>query len=81
MGLKDLAKNSPAGQRVDAMRSYMDVASVGLSFALAIMIGVGAGWWLDRQFGLTPWGVRVGLVFGMVAGVRNVYTVIRKYLK
>ena len=81
MGLKDLAKNSPAAQRVDVMRSYMDVASVGLSFALAIVFGVGGGWWLDKQFGWSPWGVRIGLVLGIIAAVRNVVAVLRKYLK
>lgn len=81
MGLKDLSKNSPANLRFEVMRSATEVGSVGLSFVFALMIGVGIGWWLDQKFGWKPYGFLGGLVFGLAAGVRNVYLVTRRYLK
>ena len=79
MGLKDLAKASPKHALASSSMA-MEVGSVGLSFAFAIAIGAGGGWWLDRQFGWQPWGVGIGLVLGLIAGVRNVVGVVKKYL-
>lgn len=79
--LKDLAKNSPTASRLQVVQSFGEVASVGLAFGLSIVIGSAAGWWLDRKFGWAPWGFLVGFVFGLAAGVRTVWVVVRKYLK
>jgi len=53
--LKNLAKNSPAAARGSAFQSYGEVASLGLSFVFALLIGVGIGWWLDTRFGWKPY--------------------------
>jgi ATP synthase protein I len=79
--LKNLAKNSPAAGRIEVIQSFGEVASVGLSFVLALMIGTIAGWWLDKKFGWKPYGFFGGFILGLVAGIRNVYLVPRKYLK
>ena len=81
MGLKDLRKNSPAGNRLEVMRSVGEVASVGLSFVFALLIGTMGGWWLDQHFGWKPYGFFAGFILGLAAGIRNVYLVTRKYLK
>ena len=81
MGLKDLARNSPRGGRYEVMRSFGEVATVGLSFVFAIMIGAVGGYYLDQKFGWTPYGFFIGFGFGLAAGVRNVFLVTRKYLK
>ncbi len=81
MGLKDLRKTSPAGDRMEVVRSLGEVASVGLAFVLALVIGTAAGWWLDQRFGWKPYGFFGGFILGLAAGVRNVYQVTRRYLK
>jgi ATP synthase protein I len=43
-------------------------ATVGLDFAVAIAIGLYAGWWLDKKLGSTPWLMIIGLLFGVAAG-------------
>ena len=48
-------------------------ASLGLSVALAIFIGLGIGYWLDQKFGTQPWLLFVGLAFGIAAGFSNIY--------
>jgi ATP synthase protein I len=78
--LKDLRKASTKGDRIEVMRSYGEVASVGLAFVIAIVIGTGAGYWLDHRFGWSPWGLIIGFFMGFAAGVRNVYRV-TKFLK
>lgn len=81
MGPKDLRKPSPAGGRMEVVRSLGEVASVGLAFVLALVIGTAAGWWLDQRFGWKPYGFFGGFILGLAAGVRNVYQVTRRYLK
>lgn len=81
MGLKDLPDQKPPANRLEVMRSFGEVASVGLSFVFALVIGTAAGWWLDEHFGWKPWGFFTGFILGLVAGVRNVYQITRKYLK
>jgi F0F1-type ATP synthase assembly protein I len=79
--LKNLAKNSPAAARGAAVAGYGEVATVGLSFVFALVIGTLIGWWLDRKFGWSPKGALTGLAFGFAAGVRSVYVVLKPILK
>jgi len=56
-----------------------ELGSVGLSLVIAIIIGVVAGRWIDATFGTSPWGFLLFFVFGVVAGVLNVYRAVAKY--
>lgn len=48
-------------------------ASLGLSMGLAILIGLGIGYWLDKKFDTQPVLLMVGLGFGIAAGFSNIY--------
>ena len=50
----------------------LTLLSLGFSVPLAIVIGGGAGWLLDRWLATGPWLFLVFLAFGIVAGLRNV---------
>lgn len=77
--LKNLAKNAPTGAGLSAVQSYGEVATVGLSFVFAVAIGTGIGWWLDGRFGWKPYATLIGFAFGVAAGVRSVYVVLKPY--
>ena len=47
-------------------------ASLGMSVAVAIFIGLFAGIWLDKQFGTDPVLMFIGLAFGIAAGFSNI---------
>ncbi len=47
-------------------------ASLGISVALSIVIGLALGWWLDRQFDTQPVLLMIGLAFGIAAGFSNI---------
>ncbi len=47
-------------------------ASLGLSVALAIFMGLALGLWLDKTFGTKPILMFVGLAFGIAAGFSNI---------
>jgi ATP synthase protein I len=48
-------------------------ATGGFEFAVAILLGVFAGQWLDRRMGTAPWLVILGVAVGAAAGFYNLY--------
>ncbi len=48
-------------------------ASLGMSVAFAIVIGLGIGYWLDKKFDTQPVWLLIGLAFGIAAGFSNIY--------
>jgi ATP synthase protein I len=68
----------------ETRRAYKELAyfgSLGISVALAIFIGLGIGVWLDRKFDTSPWLTLIFLVFGVIAGFRNIALVIKRARK
>jgi F0F1-type ATP synthase assembly protein I len=57
------------------------VSSMGISFVLAIFIGVLIGRQLDKWLGTDPWFFFIFLCFGIVAGFRNLYTITNRVIK
>ena len=45
-------------------------ASVGIEIGVSIVLGMGIGWWIDVEFDVGPWGLFIGMAFGMAAAVR-----------
>ncbi|MGH7631828.1 MAG: AtpZ/AtpI family protein [Gemmatimonadales bacterium] len=52
---------SSASREVGAGYKYV---SLGISFAGGIILFAGIGYWLDRRFGLTPFGTVIGTLVG-----------------
>jgi F0F1-type ATP synthase assembly protein I len=46
-------------------------SGIGLEFAGAIAGFALLGYWIDRRFATSPWGLAVGVVLGMVGGLYN----------
>jgi ATP synthase protein I len=57
------------------------LSTVGFSFVLAVGLGVWLGLVIDRWLGTSPWFFFIFFVFGLVAGVMNVYRTAGKFLK
>ena len=57
----------------DTMRTLGPLASVGISFVLAIVMGAGIGLAVDRWLHTTPWAFLVFFGIGVAAGILNVY--------
>jgi ATP synthase protein I len=65
----------------DQVRALAALGAVGLSFVLAIVIGVAGGVWLDRHAGTSPWGMLLGFGLGVAAGVLNVYRATKQAMR
>ena len=54
------------------------VSSMGIAMVLATVMGLGAGWLVDKYFGTHPWGFFIGLGMGIVAGFRNLFILYKR---
>jgi ATP synthase protein I len=71
-----------AGKRVvstrfEIARTAGQVGSLGMSFVLAIVIGVAVGSWLDRLTGWSPVFFTVFFIAGVAAGILNAYRILK----
>src|SRR5660398_175374 len=48
-------------------------SALGVEMALAVVIGMGIGYYLDRWLGTGPWLTVVWIGLGFAAGVRSLY--------
>ena len=53
------------------------LSSIGMSFVFALVIGFGAGYWVDGVLGTRPWLSFIGFFLGFAAGILNVYRVLQ----
>ena len=49
---------------------------VGLEIVTAMMLGLGLGWLLDRRLGTFPWMILLFGLFGLAAGLVNLWRVL-----
>ena len=40
--------------------------TIGVTIALALVGGILFGLWLDAQFNMTPWGILIGMMAGII---------------
>jgi ATP synthase protein I len=54
-------------------------SSLSFSIALAMVIGLAIGYWLDtRVFNTSPWLTLIFLGLGIIAGFRNIYLAMKR---
>jgi F0F1-type ATP synthase assembly protein I len=66
--------------RVGTLQTVGALSAVGLSFVLAVAMGAGFGYVLDRWLGSSPWFFLVFFFLGVAAGVLNVFRVSESFL-
>lgn len=54
---------------------------MGLHFVTGTFVGGGMGYGIDHWLDSAPWGLLIGLVFGIVAGFRNMWLDAKKLLR
>ncbi|TAJ23247.1 MAG: hypothetical protein EPO64_11580 [Nitrospirae bacterium] len=53
---------------------------IGTEMLAALIVGGGLGWLVDTYlFASGPWGMVVGLVLGVTAGIRNAYRMAQQW--
>ena len=62
-----------------ALRNVGLLSTLGISFVLCIVLGVGAGVLLDRWLGTSPWLFFLGFVLGVAAAVVTLVRMLRQF--
>ena len=71
----------PQKSTADTMRMLGALSTVGISIVLAIVIGAACGYYLDQWLGTGPWLFLLFVLFGIAAGITNVYRTAGRFLK
>ncbi|HEV8606755.1 MAG TPA: AtpZ/AtpI family protein [Tepidisphaeraceae bacterium] len=53
----------------DQNTNWGSMAGMGLQMAVGVGLGLLVGGWLDRKYGWSPWGMTVGAMLGLAAGM------------
>lgn len=59
-------------------KSAGSYSTVGLEFALSVIVGLFVGQWLDEKLGTGGWMTAVWLGFGTIAGARAVWRALQR---
>lgn len=59
-------------------KSAGSYATVGIEFALSVLVGLFIGQWLDEKLGTSGWLTAVWLGFGVAAGARAVWRALQR---
>lgn len=78
--LEDLERKLQSRRKEEAIPDGKQSDSAGFSkatrmstdFVVAILVGAGIGWGIDKFFGTAPWAMILFLLLGFCAGVLNV---------
>jgi ATP synthase protein I len=63
-----------------AYRSYIKTSAVGLEFGLSIAMGALLGYFVDKYFLSSPYGLLIGIIVGSIAAVRCLWVFVKSYL-
>lgn len=69
-GFKALKKALGPGEA----NALAQASALGLTFVMAIVLGLAGGWWLDKRWGTSPACLLLGLFLGIAAGFKNLFT-------
>jgi ATP synthase protein I len=71
----------PSNSKKETWWAFMTYGSLGLEMGLSVAIGILIGYYLDRYFGTSPVLTLVFLIFGLIAGMKRLYTLWKKMQK
>ncbi len=85
--MSDASKDPSADNAPEQEKSFVKdlpgvaaFATMGMTAAIVIAVGVVLGLWADRAWGSEPWGLLIGIALGTVAAVVSVVKQVRRFL-
>lgn len=63
------------------MRAFTLGSTIAIQFAVAVLLGLWGGRFLDSYLGTDPWLMLTGLLLGLAAAVSSVYRLVSRWFK
>jgi ATP synthase protein I len=60
------------------LKSVGKYSAIGIEIAVSVIIGLFIGSYLDGLFDTSPWLTIIFLIFGFVAGMRSLFTLMKE---
>ncbi len=70
-----------ADDKKELFKSLGLLSTIGISMVASTLIGLAMGYYLDRWLETSPWLTLLFLLFGIVAGFRNIFILTRRELR
>lgn len=70
-----------ADDKKDLFKSLGLLSTIGISMVASTLIGLAVGYYLDQWLETSPWLTLLFLVFGIIAGFRNIFILTRRELR
>lgn len=51
--------------------TWLRFSGIGIEFAAAVAGFTLVGWWVDRHWNISPWGLVIGAALGLIGGTYN----------
>jgi ATP synthase protein I len=65
----------------EVFKSLLSYSSLGLEMGLCVAIGIGIGYFLDKYFQTSPYLTIIFMIFGVIASMKTIYTLMKKIEK
>ena len=65
----------------EVVKSLLSYSSLGIEMGLCVAIGIGMGYYLDRYFETSPYLTIIFMIFGIIASMKTIYTLMKKLEK
>ena len=65
----------------EVVKSLLSYSSLGIEMGLCVAIGIGMGYYLDRYFKTSPYLTIIFMIFGIIASMKVIYTLMKKLEK
>jgi ATP synthase protein I len=65
----------------EVVKSLLSYSSLGIEMGLCVAIGIGMGYYLDKYFKTSPYLTIIFMIFGIIASMKVIYTLMKKLEK
>ena len=85
--LRKAAKKADEGERAatnflpgrpDAQARWTRYAGLGFQTTAILLLPVAGGWWLDKEYGSSPWGIIAGVALGGIASMYGLISFVNR---
>ncbi len=64
---------------INMYKYYVKISSIGIELCLTILISLVLGYFIDKYFLISPIGIIIGLIVGIIGSIKIIYICIKKY--